>query len=183
MQIRSQKHRIRILCLRVLLVLQLRSQILSIIVTGVSLVTSSWRIGWHRTENCKDASTEARSLSWAKQFSFTCKGLNQKFPRRWGERTLDGQGIVDRRAHVRNAGRQAAGAHRDTKARTQEMVQGFVCAGGLFAKGTKGRYATRSAGTAAGALDAYGPRKGLDPRLGARHTLELVGKKHSRVQN
>ena len=41
---------------------------------------------------------------------------------------MDGQDVVDRREHFGNAARQAAGAHSDTQARTQEMAQGFACA-------------------------------------------------------
>ena len=39
--------------------------------------------------------------------------------------------VVDRRAHLGHAVRQAIGAHSDTKAGTQEMGQGFVCASGV----------------------------------------------------
>ena len=56
-------------------------------------------------------------------------------------------------AHLGDTRRQA-GAHSDTMAGTQVMVQGLVCTGGLYAIGTKAQLAPRSAGTAAGVLDA-----------------------------
>ena len=48
---------------------------------------------------------------------------------------------------------KAAGAHSDTKARTQEMVQGFVCASGLYTIRAEAQLAGRSAGPATGVLD------------------------------
>ena len=82
-----------------------------------------------------------------------------------GEKVLDGQDDVDRRAHLGNAVRQACGAHSNTKARTQEMVQGFVSAGGLYAIRAEAQRAT-----------VQDQRRGcgevFDARLDAKHVRE-----------
>ena len=89
---------------------------------------------------------------------------------------MDRQDDIDRPAHRGDAGRQAAGAHSDTKARKQETVQGFVCASGLYTIGTK------TPGTVAGALDAgsRGKVRNHGWMQGMRGKEWLT---HSRVQN
>ena len=56
------------------------------------------------------------------QFSSTCKARTVN---------LDGQDVVHRRARCGDTSRPTAGAYSDSKARDQEMVQGFVCSGGF----------------------------------------------------
>ena len=72
-----------------------------------------------------------------------------------GERedTLDGQDVIDRRAHCGDTSRQTVGALGDSNGREQDMVQGFVCSGVLHAIGTA-QCVTRSAGTSTSVLDA-----------------------------
>ena len=79
-----------------------------------------------------------------------------------GGKTLDGGDVV----------KQAAAAHSDTKTRTQEMFQAFVCAGGLYAIRAEAKLATSSAGPE----ELW---KGSDPRKACReeaaHTLTSAG--------
>ena len=72
----------------------------------------------------------------------------------------------------------------DTKARTQRMVQGFVCAGGLYAVRAEARLATCSASPAAGVLDTRELWKGLDWTHGLLRSMrEKKRLTHSRFQN
>ena len=108
-------------------------------------------------------------------------GLNQKFRRRWGERTLDGHEVVDRRAHLKNTSRQAAVAHSDTKSRKQVMVQCLVCPSGFTRHRNQSSVCCRSAGTATKVVDARSRGKVLDRGWvqGMRGKEWLT---HSRVQ-
>ena len=115
-----------------------------------------------------------------KTVPFHVQGLNQKFPRRWEKGLWMGK---IRRQTWTSCGRwQAAGAHSDTKASTQEMVQGFVCAGDLYASRAEAQFATRSASTAAGVLDTRSRGKvqthGWMQSMRAKRRLT-----HSRVWN
>ena len=116
--------------------------------TGISPKTTAWKR--------VDAYTELQGREYggaiAELVLLHVQGQSQKVHGRWEGRTLDGQEVVDRRAHLGDAVRQVVGAHSDTNARTQEMVQGFVCAGALYAIGAEAQLATRCAGPVAGVL-------------------------------
>ena len=118
--------------------------------------------GLTRDRNCEDVSKEVRSPIWEKQ----------EVSQLMVESALDGQDVVDRRAHCGNAVRQKAG-RTVTRTREQEVVQGFVCAGGSHVEPNLNLLAAvqapRRVYLTRGIVKRFGP-------MGAEHVLGEVAR-------
>ena len=79
-----------------------------------------------------------------------------------GESALDGQDVVDKRAHRRNTSRQAAGTCSDTKAR--QHGRRLCLPGGLHVIGTKAQCVTPQYRHSDKVVERFGPTAGCKAR-------------------